>query len=1268
MTRFDGSNFKRYPNTLDDFDDFEANNIWTMERSKKGLWVGTFDGLFHFDLRKEKFSPIENTKNQSITELASDKQGNLWFIAEGKLYTIDQEHFNMPMYRHVEKITNKGMAISNQGDIWINSEWDLLLYDSSTGLFNKHNDSPLFKNRTFSNITDIESMNDGKILIGTSGDGVYVYDPKTKTTSALKTKEVSNVYVRDFFVDNDTIWIGTESGIYVYNQTTEQVNHITKEFGNPYTISDNAIYNISADRAGGIWACTYFGGINHIAVPITPFYKYYPIPGKNSISGNAVREIAQDKYGTVWIGTEDGGLNSLNKTTGQFTLHPLKNGGRNNAYLQHDNIHGILPSDEHLWASTFEEGLYKLDAKSGRLLKHYTSGPSSGLTTNFVHGLYKTSNNVIYANTVNGIFEYDSINDHFNPMEDFPSHYGYTMIMEDHNGGLWAGTSRDGLLYYNPSEHSKRHYRKGGETDSSLSSNSINGIFTDSQNNIWVTTENGLNVLSPNHKSFEFLKVEDGFPSDIFYTVIEEKENTYWISTANGLVHYQTNPDVVEVYQKENGLLSNQFNYKSGFRDSDGLFYFGSGKGMITFNPEKFPKNENTYNLALTNLEIHDKQVVIDDSNSPLDESVAFTDQIELNHHQSSFKLEFSLLNYASNGSVQYSYQMKGLSDQWINLGSAKNVFFTELPPGNYQFSLKTKMGTTNWSPGKMLLNVKMRPPYWASSLAFVIYFLTFATVVFLIVKFYHAQIEAKNDLKIRKLKNQKEKEVYEAKIKFFTNISHEIKTPLSLIKSPLEKLLKVEYNNPEISENIAIMDKNTSRLLDLVSQLLDFRSTEMERINLTFVQTNITELVENTYLRFKPHYFDEKSLDFDLSLPEEEIFAPVDAEALKKILSNLFSNAIKYSEERISLSLKSEGDSFIIRIGNDGRLVPSYLKDKIFEPFFRMPENKDKPGSGLGLSLSLSLTELHGGTLKLDTSDGEMNIFELKIPLYQDEKLDVKFPERNISEIEDGEFSNSERAHGLTSAILLVEDNEDLLDFLAKDLTHEYVVIKARDALSSLEIIKKESIQLIISDVMMPGMDGFELCEKIKTNIEWSHIPVILLTSKSTIEAKAQGLEAGADAYIEKPFSMDYLKLQISNLIRNRQHIIEHFSSTPLAHIRSIAHTKTDENFIKKLDEAIYNNLSDHDLNVETLSDIMNMSRSTLYRKIKDISNLSPNELINIARLKRAAELLKTGNYRIYEVAQMVGYNSATNFGRNFQKQFNMSPTEYMTSNTSTV
>jgi ligand-binding sensor domain-containing protein/signal transduction histidine kinase/DNA-binding response OmpR family regulator len=1258
LNRFDGRQFKVHQSAASDSLGLGSSFIECLDYLDEKLWVGTDNGLYCYDLIRDHFHLLEQTDNSPILDIENDLSGNLWYVSNNTLFRYHKNTKTTREYTPFSPSQIEEITMSPNGDIWVSSSQSLYQYSPNEDTFSHYTLSPQLDNDLPFVITKIFSINDETMAIGTMSHGAFLYDIANRSLFKLGSTKDKRIYVRDFLKKDNQLWIATESGIFIYHLISKNLRQLKKDFNDPYSLSDNAVYCLTTDQSGGIWAGTYFGGLNYFTDHFTTFKKYFPKVNENSISGQAVREIKQDGSGNLWIGTEDAGLNRLDPQTGAFRHYQFENTELEGIQ---QNIHGILPLDDEIWVGTFQNGLFILDRESGQVIKQFKAGEKSGLRSNFIVTFYQSSNHNIYVLTSSGVHLYDERTGRFNLFEDLPVNYFYTSFLEDSQGGLWAGTYWDGLYYFNPVTREKKAFKKEKYDSGSLSSNAINGIFEDSKGQIWITTESGLNLLRPLEKEFIKYTTTDGFPSNIFYTVLEDEKEALWMTTANGLVHYMPEKDQINIYTKEYGLLSNQFNYNSAYKAPDGQLFFGTVRGMISFNPysENFEIKTPEAPIVLTGFQVNNQEVIPDEKKSPLSKSITATTALELRHDQSSFSLEFGALDFDTPSLIKYAYKLD-LQDEWIEIGNNNKIFFTELAPGTHSLFLKSLFPNGHWSQAQKILDIHVSPPFWASRIAYFIYSCLGMLGLLLIIRIYHQRVEAKNAKKVELYNNAKEKEIYRAKIEFFTNISHEILTPLTLIKSPLEKLVKSVPAGSELKENLSIMYKNTARLIDLVQQLLDFRKTEMERLELTFVNTNISELTHNIIQRFAPSIIDKK-MNLSHNLQEKDISAFVDVEAVKKIISNLVKNAIKYGRQNIELYLQSEDEFIELTIKNDGNLIPPSLRERIFEPFYRLPADKDKSGSGIGLSLAYSLTELHKGTLKLDMGDSTMNTFVLRLPIHQKNEFKLYPSNKWITENGKSIHTSPKETQQYRSAILLVEDNQDLLDFVAKDLMSEYLVLKASNAEQAFEVIENESIQLIVSDVMMPGMNGFEMCEKIKTDIKYSHIPIILLTSKTALNDKIEGLEAGADAYIAKPFSMDYLKIQISNLLKNRQHIVEHFSSSPLAHIRSIVHTKTDEDFIKKLDEIIHQNISDPNLNVEFLAEIMNMSRSTLYRKIKDMTNLSPKELINLTRLKKAAELLKTNQYKVYEVSYMVGFNSPTIFGRNFQKQFDMTPTEYV-------
>ncbi|TPG31604.1 two-component regulator propeller domain-containing protein [Flavobacterium pectinovorum] len=1259
LNRYDGYRFKTYRSQNDPIHSLGSNYIQSLHAYQGIIWVGTDKGLYQYDKKTDHFTVLNEAINDRINDINHDKKGNIWFISGNILYKYaiskkETKTFNPNKYFIATSITRDA-----KGEIWASSLNKLYHYSEESLSFETIALNPPGNKANF-RITIIYALDNDHILIGTQDHGVLVYTKSTKTTSSLQFAGKEPVFVRQFKKKgNYELWIASESGVYVYDLKTKNCVNLRKNYNDPYAIADNAAYSITIDKENGVWIGTYFGGINYHQKQYTQFKKYFPQKNQNSISGSAVREIHKDDYGDFWIGTEDAGLNRFNPKTGKFTSY-LPNGSKSS--VSYYNIHALLPRKNKIWVGTFEHGLDVLDQKSGAVIKHYSANdPSTGLRSNFIFSFSETKKKDLIVVTTMGIYQYNEKNDNFEILKIFPETTHYTNFKEDSDGNYWAGSYRDGLFFYNPKINKKEVFIYDYKNPKGISNNSINSIFEDSYKNLWFATENGLNLFDKKNRTFTKFTTKNGLPSNVVYSILEDDTKNLWLTTSKGLVKFNPNHKKTKIYTTANGLLSDQFNYSSAFKDSNGDMYFGNLNGMISFNPKNFTKNKYTPSIFITNLQINNKDIDANENDSPIKQSISHLDELELNNDQSSFNLEFASLNYTAPELTEYWYKLENVNNEWVYLERNNKVFFTELAPGDYVFKVKSLNSFGIWSK-EVELKIRILPPFWASSYAYFFYFLLICGSFYYIIRYSQNLTQIKNNRKIKHLNDEKEKEIYQAKIDFFTNVAHEIRTPLTLIKGPLEKLLVMEHQSPEVPQNLSIMKKNTSRLLKLVNELLDFRKSEIGGLKLTFVEANISSIVRNLHLRFS-QLIEERGIEFELELGEKDIFAFVDKEAFKKILSNLISNAIKYSKDKVFISLFRDDKKLTLIVKNDGELIPFQLKDKIFEPFFRVDNMDSTSGTGIGLSLAHSLTQLHNGNLQL-IPDLELNVFELIVPLHQEEEF-MFYTDSEKEQIQTKIEKIETETKNEKAQILVVEDNEDLLNFITAELASTYTISKADNGENALKIIHNENIQLVISDVSMPVMDGIEMCREIKTNLETSHIPVILLTAKNSLKSQIDGLEVGADAYIAKPFSMDYLKVQVNNLIENRKQIMNYYASSPLSHIKSIAHNKTDEKFLKKLDDEILKNITDPDLSVESLAEIMNMSRSTLYRKIKDISNLSPNELINIVRLKRAAELLLNENYKMYEIAEMVGYKSQTSFGRNFQKHFSMSPSEYIAKNT---
>ncbi|RYG42189.1 MAG: response regulator, partial [Chitinophagaceae bacterium] len=562
------------------------------------------------------------------------------------------------------------------------------------------------------------------------------------------------------------------------------------------------------------------------------------------------------------------------------------------------------------------------------------------------------------------------------------------------------------------------------------------------------------------------------------------------------------------------------------------ILLFGTVKGMIGFNPAEFVQSNFVPPVYITDIQVNNREVNLRDSNSPIRNSITFTRTLKLDYDQSDLRFSVAALSYAAPEKNEYQYMLEGLDKEWIHLKENREIFYTKLPPGNYTFRVMGSNSSERWNPKETILQITIGSPWWQSWWAFTAYTLLALGIIVTIVRYYHMAMKEKSKNRMELFKIEKERESYNAKIDFFTNVTHEIRTPLTLLKLPIDLLMKKEIADKEIKAGLEMINKNTNRLIDLSNQLLDFRKAEANKYSLAFVNSNVSVLLKDEFQSFKL-VAEQKHLQYKLELCRIEPHAFLDPEAFKKILSNLLSNAIKYADSSVVVKLLpfgSEDDMLKIEFKNDGPLVPEELREKIFEPFYRIKETDKQSGTGIGLSLARSLAELHKGSLTVKPSENGMNIFLLSLPVVQEEAGNQTQMQpgnqdtQDVSSITENDIAGDKRPN-----ILLVEDNKEILGFLQNALGTAYKVFQAFDGTQALLTLQKENIGLVISDIMMPVMDGIELCRRMKTDLQYSHVPIILLTAKNTLQSKIEGLEIGADAYIEKPFSPAHLQAQIA-------------------------------------------------------------------------------------------------------------------------------------------
>lgn len=1268
LNRYDGLSFRKFKHDAANPRSIGNSFITSLYEDFNGnIWVGTDAGVYIYYPEKEAFEEfdcqsLEKTRiERSVSMIAGDKQGRVWIAVEAQgMFCYDARQKLLRNYPLSEISSNiKCFTFDSGGTLWLGFYGDGLYY-SKDNLATVHPyGSPEDGKREFEGgvITKIVQGNYNCLYIGSVKEGVSELNLTSGQVRNLLAIDESgeSIFCRDLlpYSDNE-LWIGTESGIYIYNLRTAQFIHLRASLYDSYSLSDNAIYALYKDREEGLWIGSYFGGVDYYPRQYTYFAKYYPKNIANSLHGKRVREFCRADDGTLWIGTEDGGLNHFNPKTKEFHFFEPSAG--------FTNIHGLCMDGSHLWVGTFSKGLRVIDTRTGVVLRTYTEGHTShSLNDNSIFSICRTSAGEIYLGTLFGLLRYNRTQDNFDRIPELNGKFVYD-IKEDSYGNLWLATYANGAYCYDVSARRWKNYVFDAEDEKSLPYDKVLSVFEDSYRQIWLTTQGGgFCLFHPDTETFTRYGLKDRLPNDVVYQIVEDDDRFLWLTTNNGLVRFDPKTMGMKVFSTANGLPTNQFNYRSGFKDEAGNIYLGSINGFVAFDPRTFAENRQVPAVAITDFLLFNKEVSVGETDSPLKSSITFSDKVVLTADQNSFSFRIAALSYQAPRMNKLMYKLEGFDEGWLTIGESPLVTYSNLGYGDYVFKVKASNSDGVWNEQETSLHLSILPPFYLSGWAYCFYVLFFMGCLVCVIFYFKRRNYRKQHRQMEMLEQEKEREVYHAKIDFFTNVAHEIRTPLTLIKGPLENIILKKEVDSETKEDLYIMKQNTERLLNLTNQLLDFRKTETRGFRLNFTECDVVAVLRETYLRFTS-LAKQKGLDFILELPQECFMADVNQEALTKIISNLLNNGVKYASTYLRISLETDEKVFHIRTFNDGEMIPDTMKEEIFKPFVRLDkEDEVTTGTGIGLALSRSLAELHQGSLMMEKGE-EVNCFCLTLPVNQDSTITLSA--ENVSQVEENSCGWEQEETDTKEKkpmILVVEDNPDMLAFVRKQLTTEYSVLTAMNGIEALAVLDNHYVNLVVSDVMMPQMDGFELCKTIKSDLSYSHIPVVLLTAKTNIQSKIEGLELGADAYIEKPFSVEYLLANISSLIHNREKLRQTFAKSPFVAANTMALTKADEEFIWKLNDIIQANLHNPEFSMEDMADALKMSRSSFYRKIKGVLDLSPNEYLRLERLKQAAQLLKEGKSRVNEICYTVGFNSPSYFSKCFLKQFGVLPKDFI-------
>lgn len=1266
LNRYDGNSIKHF-----DVDDkirrHSNHNVSALyEDQNHNLWIGTDKGVFIYNPYSETFTYFDLKTNNGeqitnwISQIVSDHEGNIWIVAPDEgAFRYNTHQKKLFVYRTAKNKTYVNnpecICIRKNGEVWLGTNGaGIYNYDRTTGkLTQVLND----KYGTSLEGINIYAMTDygNWIVIGEHEQKLMKYNPSMDILTEVGSPNVHYKIIRTILFNGKNLLVGTQNGLYIIDEKKNSELCIQENDMLPNSLSDNMIYALYQDRQEGIWIGTMQSGVNYIPANGMQFYNYVPLRTAGSLSSKRIRDMICTQNGDVWIATEEGYLNIFHPATQTFKniSTPLQ--------IQRTNRLALMQNGNEVWSGLFKNGLDVIDISSHRAT-HYSPSDLHLKSEGSVYALFKDSKNRIWLGTGNGLY-LKSQGMKFERIGKLASIFCQD-ITEDQQGNIWIATIGSGVFCYNPRTHHCTNYLHNDDNPKSLSSNDVSSITIDAEGNIWFSTDRG-GICRFDHidKSFTSYSKNEGLPDDVAYKILEDQQGRLWFGTNQGLVRFDPQTKDILVYRNTNGLLSNQYNYKSAVKASDGMFLFGGTSGLVSFYPQLSNTKRDSNPIYITNIRVNNEEIKPADKYGILKKSIIHSTEIKLPYDFSSLSLDISSLNYSGTERTNYEYMLMGVDNKWNLSTTGIGINYSRLQPGIYTLKIRN----ANSDNKVTLLRIIVRHPWWSSTWAMVVYLLLGMGLIYYLITFFQKRQQKMIAAHQQRLQEVKDKELLQAKVSFFTDITHEIRTPLTLINGSLDSIEQNVIEDKNIRKGLSAIQKNTKRLLNLINQLLDFRKMDSNCMMLNFTRINICKLVKEVIERFEP-FVNNTNKTISLDLEEEDIMAPVDQEAVTKIISNLLNNACKYSETFIQCAISRGKYDIFINIQNDGAKIPQEKAEEIFKPFTRLNSNSDMLGSGIGLSLARSLADLHHGSITLDTLS-EYNSFTLRLPLEQQNVIEIddyspaELPLASTSvNIDDYVMANrKDKQH----TVLIVEDNIEILEMLINDLSPYYNVITANNGMDGLRKTKYEHIDLIISDVLMPKMDGMEMTRIIKDDIEVNHIPIILLTALHTLDHRLTGLKAGADAYIEKPFSLEHLLTQVETLLVNRKREMESFLHKPYLPMQNTKINKAEEVFLNKISGLIIQNIDNPNFNVEHLAIEMCMSRSSLHRKIKEVSNLTPIDFIRLIKLKKAAELIKEYGYRSSEVCDMIGFNSPSYFIKVFQKQFGVTPKEFASGKT---
>ncbi len=1303
--------------------------------AKRYMWIGTRKGLFRYD--GYTISPVktaDTVKSEFIRQILVTKTGEVWAIYHNEIYKYvsskglmvkvpvssvatddDPNHpirsirtaklvecpdgkllllkpgclyiYNKQQNKFVpHEIMQSGILkvpiydfINDRSNgIWIMDVNSLYHINLKTNTTTEYNISNLFTLGRLSGERDMIVDSENNLWIATFKEGLIQINTKTGEHDIYSRKTGYDISIaRVLFEDNQKqLWIGGENGLRVIDiRTKKLVKTIKQDYLNVLGINDDATYSIFQDKEGNMWIGGYFGGIN-ILYKDKERFNYYPSGYRsNNISGKAVRQILEDgDY--LWIATEDGGLNKFNKKTREFQHIKASPNG-----LSSNNVHSLLKDKKgNLWIGTFDAGINILNLKTNRT-SYLNSFNTPILKTDLIYSLLQDKDGIIYIGAMDGLTLYDPLKNEFSTI-DYPvlRNFAIFHMMLDSQNNLWIATRDGGLVVYNKKEHRIKSYKSNNQ-EGSLKDNFITQVFEDSNRRIWIGTySQGLYYYDKNTDGFKHeLSVDKIGISGI----VEDNNKFLWVSTEKGLKKIDLRTNKTFSYTKADGLFSDNFNMNSAKLTREGELFLGTINGLISFYPNQISGKIFRPKVDLTKLYIGGEEISVYSDDSPLKTSLDEASEITLTNEQAnSFSIEYAAIYYGHSQGLKYATFMDGVDKNWNMLNDQRRVNFSRLPSGKYVFKVKAVSSNEDWENAPVRsITIIVKPPFYLSFWAWIIYLIVATILAAFINRFLKLRRDEKNQIQLERIERNKIEEINRTKIDFFTNISHELKTPLTLIISPLQRLIDSDNKTVVSKETMGVILRNAQRMSRIVDELMTFSKIEIGKEKLTLHKGNVLEFISNISVTFKLLAI-EKKINFNAVIEDngEDVWFSI--ANIEKIVYNLLSNSFKFTSKGGSVTIQArltEDDNskiFLeIIVSDTGEGIQREYLDRIFENYFQADPKLNIRGSGIGLSLTKRLVNLHKGTIEVESEPGKGSTFMVKLDVSEKSYSN----EEKFTEILDNDFfkkynyitiekeivekSNAfmqEQNEEYIKSVLLVDDNEELLKFLCDIFQDKFRILTAENGRTALEIVYKENPDLIISDVMMPEMDGFELCQHVKNDFSTCHIPVILLTAKTGSEDKMEGYEMGADFYIEKPFNARLLEMQVQNIIKTRLKNIELLKNNPQKSEQRNLMNERDCAFVDKLNEIIEKNIDNQFFSISDITKSLNVSRTLLHVKCKKLIDTSVTDYLRERRMNKAKEMLTTG-HNISETAYAVGFSDPGYFSKVFKKQFNISPSDFI-------